>query len=79
MRKFCVERFWDAVSGGEMDVDRANFCVMWWSTRGGRELVLFGDEGRGNGHGHGADEGSEEGPYMSGALVEGDDETASKL
>jgi hypothetical protein len=44
MRTTCVERFWDALSGGEMDVERADFCVTWWSTRGGRELVLFGEQ-----------------------------------
>lgn len=44
MRNTCVERFWDALSSGEMDVQRANFCVTWWSTRGGRELVLFGEQ-----------------------------------
>ncbi|KAK2775284.1 hypothetical protein FQN53_003264 [Emmonsiellopsis sp. PD_33] len=44
MRQKCQERFWDALSSGEMDVERANFCVMWWSTKGGRELVLFGSE-----------------------------------
>jgi hypothetical protein len=44
MRSLCVERFWDVLSHGEMDVERANFCVIWWSTRGGRELLLFGEQ-----------------------------------
>lgn len=44
MRNTCVERFWVALSSDEMDVQRANFCVTWWSTRGGRELVLFGEQ-----------------------------------
>ncbi|EER45860.1 peroxisomal membrane protein Pex17 [Histoplasma capsulatum H143] len=44
MRQQCQERFWDALSSGEMDVDRANFCVTWWSTKGGREMVLFSSE-----------------------------------
>ena len=57
MRKACQERLWDALSSGEMDVERANLCVTWWSTRGGREMVLFG-----------TDENSQQGPYMSGAL-----------
>ncbi|KAI5300816.1 hypothetical protein KEM56_002180 [Ascosphaera pollenicola] len=43
MRKVCQERFWEAMSDGEMDVQRAHFCVIWWSTRGGREAVLFGE------------------------------------
>ncbi|KAL2000986.1 hypothetical protein VTN02DRAFT_2364 [Thermoascus thermophilus] len=55
MRRACVERFWDALSSGEMDVARAQFCVTWWSTRGGRELVLFGGV-------------EAEGAYMSGAV-----------
>ncbi|KAK2762642.1 hypothetical protein FQN54_000815 [Arachnomyces sp. PD_36] len=58
MRRACQERMWEALSGGEMDVERASFCVTWWSTLGGRELVLFGEE-------------SElQGPFMSGALGE---------
>ncbi|KAH8696003.1 putative peroxisomal membrane protein Pex17 [Talaromyces proteolyticus] len=54
----CVERFWDVLSGGEMDVERANFCVTWWCTRGGRELLLFGDQP------------VPEEPVMSGAVVD---------
>ncbi|KAI5281590.1 hypothetical protein KEM54_003151 [Ascosphaera aggregata] len=44
MRRVCQERFWEAISNGEMDVQRAHFVVTWWSTRGGRETVLFGEE-----------------------------------
>lgn len=55
MNKTCQERLWDALSNGEMDVDRANFCVVWWSTRGGREMVLAGS--------------GEDGAYMSGGLT----------
>lgn len=62
MRTTCVERFWEALSNGEMDVERAHYCVIWWSTKGGRELVLFGAE-------PGAAEADDvEGAYMSGAL-----------
>lgn len=61
MRTTCVERFWEALSGGEMDVERAYFCVLWWSTRGGRELVIYGAEGEEHSN-------IEEGPYMSGAV-----------
>lgn len=57
LRTICVDRFWDALSSGEMDVDRAHFCVIWWSTKGGRELVLFGGENE-----------QEQGAYMSGAI-----------
>ncbi|KAJ5084194.1 hypothetical protein NUU61_008773 [Penicillium alfredii] len=63
MRHICVDRFWEALSSGEMDVDRAHCCVAWWSTQGGRELVLFGAETS-----HGAGESQESGPYMTGAV-----------
>jgi hypothetical protein len=43
LRATCIERFWEVLSNGEMDVERANSCVAWWSTRGGRELLLFGE------------------------------------
>lgn len=61
MRHVCVDRLWEALSSGEMDVDRAYCCITWWSTRGGRELVLFGAESA-------SAQGEENGPYMSGAI-----------
>ncbi|KKK18149.1 hypothetical protein AOCH_004844 [Aspergillus ochraceoroseus] len=61
MRKACVERFWDALSNGEMDVQRAHYCVTWWSTKGGRELVLFGGE-------NAQVEDQAQGAFMSGAV-----------
>lgn len=42
-KALCQEKFWDMLSNGEMDVERAATCVAWWSTRGGKELVLFGE------------------------------------
>ncbi|KAJ5621268.1 Pentaxin [Penicillium herquei] len=66
MRHACVDRFWEALSGGEMDVDRAHCCVNWWSTRGGRELVLFGAEPA-PGAGPGV-EPEDSGPFMTGAV-----------
>ena len=54
MKEHCKKRFWEVLESGEMDVERSAVCVSWWSTRGGREKVLFGDEGRG--------------PFMSGGL-----------
>ncbi|KAJ5310624.1 Polyadenylation factor subunit 2 [Penicillium atrosanguineum] len=63
MRQACVDRFWEALSGGEMDVDRAHCCVAWWSTRGGRELLLFGAQPA-----PGAVPDDDNGPYMSGAV-----------
>ena len=44
MRQACEERFWEALSSGEMDVERAATAVAWWTTRGGREMVLYGDD-----------------------------------
>lgn len=54
----CKKRFWEVLSSGEMDVVRAAQAVAWWTTRGGREMVL---------HGNGERDG---GPFMSGALGE---------
>ncbi|MCJ1467099.1 hypothetical protein MMC07_005721 [Pseudocyphellaria aurata] len=42
MRNQCQQRFWDILSNGEMDANCAAVCVSWWSTRGGREFVLYG-------------------------------------
>lgn len=40
----CQQRLWEALSGGEMDVERAAACVGWWTSRGGREHVVFGEQ-----------------------------------
>ena len=57
MLHHCRQRFWEILSNGEMDVSQAARCVDWWSTKGGREKVLYGEaEGKG--------------PFMSGALGE---------
>jgi hypothetical protein len=60
MKLTCRNRFWEVLSSGEMDVERAATCVAWWSTRGGRELVLSGPL-------------PEKPDVMSGALVGGGD------
>lgn len=39
-RKECQDRFWDVVSNGEMDIDRNHLCLAWWTSRGGREMIL---------------------------------------
>ena len=57
MLQACKQRFWEVLSSGEMDVERAEVCVAWWSTAGGRELVLFEND-------------QDPGPFMSGALNE---------
>lgn len=54
--EYCKSHFWGVLDGGEMDVERAAVCVTWWTTKGGREAVLYR---------RGAAEG---GPFMSGAL-----------
>ena len=38
----CRQRFWELLNNGELDVARAQLCVMWWTTRSGREMVLHG-------------------------------------
>jgi hypothetical protein len=55
MRRVCQDRFWDLLNNGEMDVERSAVCVAWWTTRSGREDVLYGNEGQG-------------GAFMSGGL-----------
>jgi hypothetical protein len=57
MKRTCQERFWEVLSAGELDIDRAALCVAWWGTKGGREMVLFGREG------------IDGGPYMRGGLA----------
>jgi hypothetical protein len=44
MQKHCQARFWESLSSGEMDVERAALAAAWWTSRGGREMVLYGDE-----------------------------------
>jgi len=58
MVKECKHRFWEVLSNGEMDVARAQVCVQWWNTKGGRESILHGEAVL------------EHGPFMSGALGE---------
>ena len=43
MKAACHRRFWECLSGGEMDVHRASICVAWWNNRGGREQILYGE------------------------------------
>lgn len=40
----CQKQFWEALSNGEMDVERAAICVNWWTSHGGREFVIYGDD-----------------------------------
>ena len=54
----CIERFWQALSTGEMDVERASLCISWWGTEGGRGMLLIGRDRQ------------QDGPLMSGGLQE---------
>lgn len=58
MKEHCKARFWEVLESGEMDIERSAVCVGWWSTRGGRDRVLFGN--------------SDPVPFMSGGLGERD-------
>ena len=42
MKIACQERLWEALSSGEMDVERAAVGVAWWTTQGGKSQVLAG-------------------------------------
>ena len=44
MLQACRQRFWEVLSSDELDVERAEVCVAWWNTGGGRDLVLFGSK-----------------------------------
>ena len=53
--ELCTQRFWEVLSGGEMDPSRASLCIFWWTSRGDRKKAL--GDGR-------------QSPVMSGALAE---------
>ncbi|EOA83227.1 hypothetical protein ACJQWK_00488 [Exserohilum turcicum] len=55
MRDNAQRRLWEVLVSGEMDPERSNLAVAWWTTMGGRERVLYGREDSGL-------------SYMSGAL-----------
>lgn len=42
-RAMCQQKFWETLSNGDMDVDRAATCVTWWNNSNGRELVMLGE------------------------------------
>lgn len=50
MREFCKKHFWEVLVGGEMDPERSQICVRWWTSRGGRESLLYGDEAPNDGY-----------------------------
>lgn len=67
MRGYCKDHFWQILVGGEMNPDRSQLCVAWWTTGGGRDKILFGYEISGD----------KQVTEMSGAL--GDAERQNKL
>lgn len=40
-KQYVQRRFWEVLSDGSMDVERAAVCVAWWTSKGGREQVVF--------------------------------------
>lgn len=48
MREHCKKAFWETLVGGEMDPERSQICVAWWTGKGGREMLLYGIEVRGD-------------------------------
>ncbi|OCK76535.1 hypothetical protein K432DRAFT_335540, partial [Lepidopterella palustris CBS 459.81] len=42
MREVLKERFWEVLVSGEMDPQRSVVGVVWWGSRGGREMVILG-------------------------------------
>lgn len=42
-REHCKKHLWDMIVGGEMDPERSQICVRWWTTNGGRESLIFGE------------------------------------
>lgn len=57
MREYCKDHFWQTLISGEMDPGRSKVSHAWWTTQGGRDLLLFGRE-----------EGDAQLAQMSGAL-----------
>ena len=58
MREHCKHHLWETLVGGDMDPERSQICVAWWTTQGGREALLYGAP---------VDQSHDE-PLMSGAL-----------
>jgi hypothetical protein len=42
MREYCKHHFWQVLVNGELDPERSRVCHAWWSTRGGKDVVLYG-------------------------------------
>ncbi|KAI9679605.1 MAG: hypothetical protein M1829_001567 [Trizodia sp. TS-e1964] len=40
MADTCKQKFWQAISSGDMDIQRAEISAVWWSTKGGKEILL---------------------------------------
>lgn len=71
MREHCRDAFWQVLVGGEMDPERSRVCHAWWSTGGGRDLLLYGPmhaDGSGEEEARQTDAAEEEALMMSGGL-----------
>lgn len=44
MREAVKARYWEVLVSGELDPERSGLAASWWSTGGGRDLILFGRE-----------------------------------
>ena len=45
MKHKCRQRLWEVLTNGEMDIGQATVCVAWWTTQGGRNMILQTPEG----------------------------------
>lgn len=43
MRDSCRAHFWETLVSSEMNAERSHLCVAWWTTKGGREMLLGHD------------------------------------
>lgn len=41
MREHCRQHMWETMVRGDMDAERSQICVAWWTTLGGREALLL--------------------------------------
>ena len=41
-KTMCRARFWEILSSGELNSERAAIAITWWTTKGGRDMVMHG-------------------------------------
>ncbi len=42
IKAYCKQHLWEILVNGEMDQQRSQLCVAWWTSRGGQEAVVLG-------------------------------------